>query len=264
MIVEETTQNAGENTNVQGLGQELSLPDARLVAGPLAGFIYHDLRHPLTAILAYSELLAEVDLDPPQREGFHEEIRQAVSRMNDLISLLLEFSKGPGTQRSELADIEDAVKQAIQFVAIRPEFQSIVIRYEHEGVTQGYFDLMRLQQVIINVVLNACEAVSPHVGRIHVTSVGREDYVEICILDNGPGVPEGIRHAIFQPLVTYGKEGGTGLGLAIVQAILHDQGGDIYLESTSDEGTLFRLVLPFSPRDLPLRPDCPKYWPLHR
>ena len=213
-------------------------------AGHLASFIYHDLRHPLTAILAYSELLADYDLDRLQRADFHEEIRQAVTRMNDLISLLLEFSKDPETLRSDMADIEAVVKRAIQVVAVRPEFRRVAIRYEHEGLTEGRFDAGGLQQVITNIVLNACEAVSPASGRVEVRSSGRQDYLEVSVSDNGPGIPEPVRHAVFQPFVTYGKEGGTGLGLAIVQKILRVRGGDIFLDVTGDKGTRFRIVLP--------------------
>jgi signal transduction histidine kinase len=231
---------------------------AGLVAGPLAGFIYHDLRHPLSAILAYSELLAEDALDRPQRADFYQEIRRAVSRMNDLISLLLEFSKGPSISRSGAADIVETVEHAIQVVAVRPEFRRVVIEYDHEGLTLGWFDPGRLQQVVINVVLNACEAVSPRAGRVEVRSVGRKEFVEISVRDNGPGIPQPLRHAIFQPFVSYGKEGGTGLGLAIVQKILHDQGGEIYLASSGDGGTLFRIVLPSGghpDEDSPARSD---------
>lgn len=233
------------DTDIQARGRDSREPRAGWVDGPLAGFIYHDLRHPLTAILAYSELLAEHDLDGLQREDLCREIRLAVCRMNDLISLLVEFSKGTATPRLEVADIVETVNRAVHVVAVRPEFRRIVIRYDHDGLTKGYFDPRRLQQVVINVVLNACEAVALHTGRIHVRSLGRQDHVEISIWDNGPGVPESIRHAIFQPFVTCGKEGGTGLGLAIVQKILHDQGGEIYLEPARKDGTLFRLVLPF-------------------
>jgi signal transduction histidine kinase len=241
----ETIQGNNRKIGVRKSGPGHAWLGAASGAGRWASFIYHDLRHPLTAILAYSELLAEYDLDRPQREDFHQEIRRAVSRMNDLISLLLEFSKDPETFRSEIADIVVTVKRAIQVVAVRPEFRRIAIHYEHEGLTEGRFDPGGLQQVITNIVLNACEAVSPTSGRVEVRSLGRPDCVEISVSDNGPGIPEPVRHAVFQPFVSYGKEGGTGLGLAIVQKILRAHGGDICLDTTGEKGTHFRFVLPF-------------------
>lgn len=214
----------------------------------LAGCIYHDLRHPLTAILAYAELLEEDDLSRLQREDCHREIRQAVNRMNDLISLLLESSRGGAALRPEIADIPDTLKRAIRVASVRPEFRRIIIRHEHQGLTEGWFDPRGLQQVVTNIVLNACEAVPPGSGRIQVTSVGRLDGLEISIADNGPGIPEPIRQRVFHPFVSYGKPGGTGLGLAIAQKIMRDHGGDIYLDSARKRGTLFRLFLPFTSR----------------
>ena len=220
-------------------------PPTPAAADPMAGFIYHDLRLPLTAILAYSELMAEDDLDRLQRKDFHKEIRLAVCRMNDLISLLLESSKGTEALRDEATDIRDIVRRAIQVVAVRPEFSRIVITYEHEGLDEGRFDSGQLQRVITNVVLNACEAVSPVTGRIEVQSSALSARLEISIADNGHGIPQPIRHAVFQPFVSYGKTGGTGLGLAIVQNILRARGGEIYLDRTGKKGTFFRVVLPY-------------------
>lgn len=241
----ETVEENNAKMSSQGSGRDHPGLGATPDVGRLADFICHDLRHPLTAILAYSEFLAEDDLDRLQRKDFHQEIRLAVSLMNDLISLLLEFPKDLETFRPEAADIVDIVKRAIRVVAVRPEFRGISIRYDHEGLTEGWFDPRGLQQVVTNVVLNACEAVPPDSGRIRVTSAGRPDCLEISISDNGPGIPEPVRHAVLKPFVSYGKERGTGLGLAIVQKILRDHGGEIYLNTTGEDGTVFRLVLPF-------------------
>ncbi len=240
----ETVQRDRGEADIQASDRIQNDLDAGLVTSPLAGYICHDLRHPLSAILAYSELLAEDSLDRLQRADFHSEIRRAVSWMNDLISLLLEFSKGTSTSRTGVTDIVETIERAIHIVAVRPEFRRIVIDYDHEGLTEGRLDPRRLRQVIINVVLNACEAVSPRTGRIRVRSVGRKESVEISVWDNGHGVPQSLRNAIFQPFVSHGKEAGTGLGLAIVQKILHDQGGEIYLDTSREDGTLFRIVVP--------------------
>ncbi len=241
----ETLQDGYDKSEIHKSGLNHSEIDEASLRGPLASSVYHDLRHPLTAILAYSELLAEKDLGTAQREDFHNEIRLAVCRMNDLLALLLEFARNPAALRPEVANIIDTVKRAIQAVAVRPEFRQVTISYHHKGLTQARIDSGRLQQVIINLVLNACEAVSPCTGRIDVRSLGRKDCIEMAVWDNGPGIPEPIRQAVFKPFVSYGKRGGTGLGLAIVQKILREQGGEIYLETTGEGGTLFRFAFPF-------------------
>ncbi|HEX5410678.1 MAG TPA: HAMP domain-containing sensor histidine kinase [Terriglobia bacterium] len=218
--------------------------EALPLAGSPAEFIYHDLRVPLSAILAYSELMAEDDLDTLQRKDFHQEIRSAIDRMNDLISLLMEFSRDASALREEPNGIREIIPRAIRAVAVRPEFSRIVISYKHDGLDEHRFDSGQLQRVITNLVLNACEAVSAVSGKIEVKSSGRRERMEIRITDNGPGIPEPIRHAVFQRFVSYGKTGGTGLGLASVQKILRGLGGEIYLERTGEEGTVFKVVLP--------------------
>jgi len=213
-------------------------------AVPFASFIYHDLRHPLTAILAYSEMLAEHPLNWRQRKDFHLEIQQAVSRMDDLIRQLLECSKGNDRLRPQLADIAGTVTQAIQVATARPEFARIEITYRHQGPAMGWFDAGELQRAITNLVLNACEAVSATSGRIEVSSLVHGERAEVRVADNGPGIPDFVRRSLFQPFVSCGKKAGTGIGLAIAHKILSDHGGDIWLERTGEEGTLFRLVLP--------------------
>src|SRR5689334_12974356 len=94
---------------------------------PLASCIFHNLQHPLTAILAYSEMLAGDDLNGLQRAGFHKEIRVAVTRMNDLLSLVMEVSRVRSVPRSEPADIVNTIQCAIQAVAVRPEFRRISV-----------------------------------------------------------------------------------------------------------------------------------------
>src|SRR5579862_4807156 len=242
----ETVENNNSRLSIQEGWRHHPGVGATPVVAPLADCIYHDLRHPLTAILAYSERLEEDDLNRLQREDYHRGIRLAVNRMNDLISLLLESSRGSATLRPEVADIPDTLKRAIRVAAVRPEFRRIVIRYHHQGLNEGRFDARGLQQVVTNIVLNACEAVQPDSGRIQVTSVGRQNGVEISVADNGPGIPESLRHLIFQPFVSYGKKGGTGLGLALARKIMGDYGGDICLDSADKGGASFRLVLPFT------------------
>lgn len=212
--------------------------------GRMAGAISHDLRHPLTAILAYSEFLSEARLSEAQRHDFYEEIRQAVNRMSDLIDSLLEFAKSRQSLRPHYCNLEDSVRRAIQAVQARPEFRRIGISVWHEGPCEGWFDPVKLDRVFHNLLLNACEAVPQESGLIEVRFRQVEGGVEIRIADNGPGIPEPIRDSVFHPFVSYGKENGTGLGLAVVQKMVEDHGGAISIEHTGHDGTIFKVLLP--------------------
>lgn len=231
--------------NLERTQHELIHAERLATTGRMASTISHDLRHPLTAILAYAEFLSEGDLGEQQRKDLYEEIRQGINRMTDLISSLLEFSKTREALRPVYVSIEEIVHRAIQTIQARPEFRRINITVS-AGVTEGWFDPGKLERIFHNLLLNACEAVSPESGRVQVTILKTVEGVGIRVADNGHGIPEPVRTSVFQPFVSYGKENGTGLGLAVVQKIIQDHGGHATVESTGPAGTVFRLMLPLS------------------
>src|SRR5579863_4839927 len=132
----------------------------------IVAFVSHDLRHPLTAILANAEFLTRPDISEMQRSDTYEEIRWAIDRMNEMVSSLLECSKGRDLFRPATRNIVETVKRAIRMTCIRQEFRGIDICHRHEGLAEGWFDSSGLERALANLVLNACEAVSPDSGRI--------------------------------------------------------------------------------------------------
>jgi signal transduction histidine kinase len=225
---------------------QLQLLDSERLAtiGRMASTISHDLRHPLTAILAYAEFLGEADLSQADRHDFAEEIRIAVNRMTDEISSLLGLSK----QREPLhlihGQVESIIERAIQSVRVLPDFASLTITFRSEEKCEGWFDPAKVERVMLNLLFNACEAVSPNTGKVEVSSRVTVEGIEIRVADNGPGIPESIRENLFKPFVSYGKEKGTGLGLTVVQKIMQDHGGEVCVERTDANGSTFKLLFP--------------------
>jgi signal transduction histidine kinase len=215
--------------------------------GRMASTISHDLRHPLTTVLAYAELLSEGNLDDRQRGEMYRQIRSSVNNMAELIASLLEFSKAQEALQLAYGDCVETLQDTIRSVKLRPEFHKIQLTLVHEGPTQGWFDFGKLGRVFNNLLRNACEAVTPDSGRVRVVAHGSDNRVEISVSDNGPGIPNQIRHEVFQPFVTFGKADGTGLGLAVVEKIVLDHGGEVVVESTGPQGTTFKLTLPVAP-----------------
>ncbi|HTC95229.1 MAG TPA: HAMP domain-containing sensor histidine kinase [Terriglobales bacterium] len=129
---------------------------------------------------------------------------------------------------------------------MRQEFRRISIKHHHRGSAVGWFDSNRLERMIANLVLNACEAVSSDSGQIVITTAGNQAYLRIDVWDNGIGIPPEIQNSVFQPFVSYGKAEGSGLGLAIVKKIVEEHGGDIFLEGNNGTGTLFKITIPFA------------------
>src|SRR3984885_1095830 len=95
----------------------------------MVSLISHDLRHPLTAILANAEFLTQADISEMERNDLYEEIRSAIDRMNELLSSLLECSTGPDALRPSSRNIVDTVERAIRMTSVRPEFRLVTIKY---------------------------------------------------------------------------------------------------------------------------------------
>lgn len=232
--------------SLQTTQHQLLDAERQAVVGRMAASISHDLRHPLAAVLANAEFLAESRLDSHQRADLYHEIGVAVNQMTDLIDSLLEFSRTRESLRPVEASVEETAARAIHSVRAHPEFHRIHIALSCEGPCMTRFDPKKLERVFYNVLLNACEAVRPETGRVEVNVREASNRIEIRIRDNGTGIPEPVRAKLFQPFVSYGKEKGIGLGLATVQKILQDHGGDVEAEEVSDAGTVFKLFLPLT------------------
>jgi signal transduction histidine kinase len=129
---------------------------------------------------------------------------------------------------------------------VKQEFRRITIQHHHQGLAVGWFDSNRLERVVANLVLNACEAVSPDSGLIVITTTADQAFLQVGVWDNGPGIPPELQESVFQPFVSYGKAEGCGLGLAIAKKIVEDHGGEIYIDGRSGAGTSFKITIPFA------------------
>jgi len=232
--------------SLQTMQWDLSILERLSALGRTVAFIFHDLQHPLTAILANAEFLTRSGIGEMEKDDCYQEIRWAIDRMNEMVSSLLACSRGCDILRPAPRNIEDTVERAIRMTSVRPEFRRIAIKYHHEGTAVGWFDANRLERVVSNLVVNACEAVSPESGQIVINTIGNRAYLQIGVWDNGAGISPTIRESVFQPFVTCGKAEGSGLGLAIAKKIVEEHGGVIYLDEKNKTGTLFTIMIPFA------------------
>jgi signal transduction histidine kinase len=231
---------------LRSVQRNISIPEPQSDVSRMIALICHDLRLPLTAILANAEFLTQSGISETEREDFYQEIRWSIERMNGMVSSLFEFSKGRDTFRPAVRNIVDTVERAIRMTRVRQEFRLITIQHHHRGLAVGWFDSNRLERVVANLVLNACEAVSPDSGLIVITTTGNQAFLQIGVGDNGPGIPPGLQESVFQPFVSYGKAEGSGLGLSIAKKFVEDHGGDIYIDGRSGTGTYFKITIPFA------------------
>ena len=230
--------------NVKATQQELLEAERLATIGRMASSISHDLRHSLAAIVANAEFLCEGNLTSAQREELYAEVRVAVNQMTELIESLLEFSRTRESLRPTFSSAKDMVERAIQTVRTHPEYHSVPIDVICHGSCDAWFDSKKLERVLQNLLLNACEAIPARTGRIQVDLRRGEEQLEILVQDNGPGIADAVRDKLFEPFISYGKENGTGMGLTVVQKIVEDHGGTVEVARSSPEGTVFKLTLP--------------------
>jgi len=209
-----------------------------------ASSISHDLRHYLATVVANAEFLYEADQLNLDKREIYEEIKLAATQMTDLIDSLRELS----SQRSAIspvpANLVLVIRQAIEAVRAKPEFRTMQVVMTGEEDVPGLFDPKKLQRVIFNLLLNACEATADGKSSVQVDVRTTENAFEIRVKDKGPGIAEAIRQTLFDPFVSFGKPNGTGLGLAIVSKIVQDHGGSTSIESSSSSGTTVLVKLP--------------------
>lgn len=221
-------------------------PEPFTAVSRMVALICHDLRLPLTAILANAEFLTHSGISEMERAEIYQEIRSSIDWMNELVSSLMECSKDSNSFRPAARNIVDTVERAIRITSVKQEFRRITIKHHHQGSAVGWFDSNLLERAVANLVLNACEAVSPDSGSIVITTAGNRSRLQIGVWDNGTGIPQMIQDSVFQPLVSHGKVQGSGLGLAIAKKIVEDHGGEICLDGKRKTGTLFKITIPFA------------------
>jgi signal transduction histidine kinase len=214
--------------------------------GRAASSISHDLRHHLAALVANAEFLYEAEKLKLDRDDIYGEIRAASEQITELLDSLRDLASERRTVSPVSASIDQTIRRAIEAVQGRPELRNRSISISATGDTTGVFDPKKLERAFFNLALNACEATDERRGRIAVDIFSTAESFEIRFSDNGSGIPSSIRSTLFDPFVSSGKSNGTGLGLAIVSKIIHDHGGTVTVEQTSEAGTVFLIKLPRS------------------
>ena len=212
--------------------------------GRAANSISHDLRHHLAALVANAEFLYEAEKLKLDRDEIYDEIRAASEQITELLDSLRDLASERRTITPVPASIDQTIRRAIDAVRARPELKNRSILVTTSGDMAGVFDPKKLERAFFNLAMNACEAAPDGRGKVAIDIASSTDSFEIRVSDNGSGIPASIRNTLFDPFVSSGKSNGTGLGLAIVSKVVHDHGGGVSVERTSEQGTIFLIKIP--------------------
>lgn len=226
------------------------------LVGKLAAGVAHSIRNPLTSVkLRLFSLTRSLALSAEQKEDF-DVIAGQIQHLDSIVRSFLEFSRRPPLHREEL-DWEDLLRQTFQLLSHRLKDQDVdfEIRRSEEVATVSA-DPDQVKEALVNLVLNACEAMKGRGTLLCVLEAGIVPPWGHCVIlrlsDSGPGVPEELRETIFQPFFS-DKAEGTGLGLPIARRIFEEHGGWLSLAPDHAPGACFVAGLPAGERSIWIR-----------
>ncbi|HTR46955.1 MAG TPA: ATP-binding protein [Verrucomicrobiae bacterium] len=225
--------------------------------GQLVSGIAHELNNPLTAIMGYAQLLLGHGLQPAQlaeaKNVYHE-----AERARRIVKNLLYFARENKPERSRV-DVNEIVERTVALRSYELKVEDIIVECDlAPGLPHTMADPYQLQQIILNLVVNAEQALLEDRGHGHIRIRTRHSFhgagqksaesIVLEVSDDGPGIPPAIASRIFDPFFTTKVAGlGTGLGLSIVYGIVHQHGGEITVENQSGGGAKFTVELPLVP-----------------
>jgi two-component system NtrC family sensor kinase len=214
--------------------------------GKLAAGVAHEINNPLTGILTNSSLmLDEVPADDPRRDDLETIVNETL-RCRRIVKGLLDFARQTEPQKKSLS-LNKVVEDILALVRNQASFRDIRTETRLDpNLPAVMADGDQIRQVVLNIVLNAAEAM-PRGGDLRIeTRVDlRRGVVELRVSDTGLGIPDEIKDKLFEPFFTT-KKAGTGLGLAVAYGIIERHRGTITVRSTPGRGATFEVVLPVS------------------
>jgi two-component system sensor histidine kinase HydH len=211
--------------------------------GQLAAGIAHEIRNPLTSI----NILIHSLTDNLPDENAHREdlkvIEEEINRINEIVDQFLRFAR-PAPPLLEKAEIVPIFEETLQLLRPQIEKQRIAVQKEFESLPPILMDREQMKQVILNLLLNAVQAMSKRGHLILRGEISENDrFIRLSIHDSGVGISDDEMGKLFDPFFST-KEGGIGLGLSIAHRIIDQHQGKIEVESTPGKGTLFTVWLP--------------------
>lgn len=251
-------------TDNKKLHAQLAQSQKMEAIGKLAGGIAHDFNNLLTGVIGYTTLIQNSSCQPEQVNHAAKMIQNAAEKAGALTQKLLGFAR-QGKHQNTVVDLNNTIKDTIQLLRRTVEENILISEDLCENPLTVMGDPVQLQQVILNLIINARDAIhiKPKRGNSEVIRVKTKvinldnnarisankagTYVEILISDSGCGIASANIDRIFEPFfTTKDTQGGTGMGLAMVYGIVQNHGGTIEAHSTEGKGSTFEILLPYS------------------
>ncbi len=233
-----------EELLTQATRQQIRRSEQLASVGRLAAGVAHEINNPLTGVLVFADLMREKEnMDDQDREDLEVIVRET-KRAREIVRGLLDYARETPSIKVSL-NVNDVVRQTMQLLGKREAFQQVnLVKALADNLSLVGGDRNQLQQVLVNLSLNACEAMSDG-GTLMIATSGTNDQVVIEVTDTGCGIKPEHLDKIFEPFFTTKAVGkGTGLGLSVTYGIVQQHGGTLEVESAVGKGTTFIITLP--------------------
>jgi PAS domain S-box-containing protein len=212
--------------------------------GRLAAGVAHEINNPLTGVLTFSHLLKDKEnMDEQDRKDL-ELIIHETTRAAEIVRGLLEFARERPPQKEPL-NVNEVIQRTVRLLGKQEAFQHVAVRERfQEDLPHVDGDMNQLQQVFLNLSLNACEAM-PGGGTLTISTMADDGRVLVKLTDTGCGIKKENLQRILEPFFSTKPVGqGTGLGLSVSYGIVRQHGGTLEVESEEGKGSTFTVVLP--------------------
>jgi two-component system NtrC family sensor kinase len=235
--------------------------------GQLISGVAHELNNPLTSVMGYAQLLQTADVGEDIKDDLRR-IHKEAQRSAKIIENLLTFARKEETDR-RYVDVNQVLRDTLKLRSYQLRVDNIELTTElDEHLPWTLAAPHQLQQVFLNLISNAHQAMFDHQGKGHLTvrSETNGKSIRVLVIDDGPGIPRDIIGRVFDPFFTTKEVGrGTGLGLSIAFGIVQGHGGQIWAESAPGKGATFTVELPIAqaPPERQREPETPDEPELH-
>ncbi|MCC7145758.1 MAG: HAMP domain-containing histidine kinase [Phycisphaeraceae bacterium] len=237
-------------TQLEQVREHLTHSHRLATLGMLASIVAHEFNNILTPIISYAQLALSAPKDQELMRKAVEKALAGSERAARIASSVLGFAAQEDEQDS--ACLPAVVEESINCLGRHPSRDGIEL---HVNVPDLTLDIspLNLQQILMNIFLNARKVMSKGGGRLTITACQENTDVRIDVADTGPGIPEAVRERVFEPFVTQAADEqnpeqskGTGLGLAICRDLVQSAGGKIWFDTQTGKGTTFHVQLPLA------------------